>query len=129
MTGGSNGQKLQKTTEFIDQNGSTPGKDLPYSFAFHCMSYMNTTHSILIGGRVDGSWSGKSVIVQMSDFKMTDGPVLNSNVGDVVACGNFQHSNGTKYVILAGGGSVQTTQLLNVDSVNEGWHSGTKFMQ
>ena len=129
MTGGSNGQKLQKTTEFIDQNGSTPGKDLPYSFAYHCMSYMNTTHSILIGGSVDGSWSGKSVIVQMSDFKMTDGPVLNSNKGSRVACGNFQHSNGTKYVILAGGKSVQTTQLLNVDSVNEGWHSGMKFMQ
>ena len=128
MTGGHNGQKYQKTTEFIDQNGSTPGKDLPYSFGFHCMSYMNTTHSILIGGRVDGSGSyssGKSVIVQMSDFKMTDGPVLNSNRGDV-ACGNFQHSNGTKYIILASGG---TTQLLNVDSVNEGWHSGMKFMQ
>ena len=135
MTGGFNGPpgpsnaQYQRTTEFIDQNGSTPGKDLPYSFAYHCMSYMNTTHSILIGGYVDGSPSGKSVIVQMSDFKMTDGPVLNSNKGIYVACGNFQHSNGTKYIILAGGKSVQATQLLNVDSVNEGWHSGTKFMQ
>ena len=128
MTGGYEYPKYLKTTEFIDQNGSTPGKDLPYSFAWHCMSYMNTTHSILIGGLVDGLWSGKSVIVQMSDFKMTDGPVLNSNKGDV-ACGNFQHSNGTKYIILAGGDSVQTTQLLNVDSVNKGWHSGMKFMQ
>ena len=137
MTGGYSADSGQwavdlKTTEFIDQNGSTPGKDLPYSFAYHCMSYMNTTHSILIGGRVDGSISsnfGKSVIVQMSDFKMTDGPVLNSNKRDSVACGNFQHSNGTKYIILAGGGYVKTTQLLNVDSVNEGWHSGMKFMQ
>ena len=128
MTGSPYGQYL-KTTEFIDQNGSTPGKDLPYSFAYHCTSYMNTTHSILIGGQVDGSHSGKSVIVQMSDFKMTDGPVLNSNKGSHVACGNFQHSNGTKYIILAGGEIVQTTQLLNVDSVNEGWHSGMKFMQ
>merc|ERR1719510_2340330 len=86
---------------------------------------MNTTHSILIGGVVDGSYGfGESVIVQMSDFKMTDGPVLNSNKGDDVACGNFQHSNGTKYIILAGGKSAETTQLLNVDSVNEGWHSG-----
>ena len=132
MTGGytSGSGPDEKTTEFIDQNGSTPGKDLPYSFAYHCTSYMNTTHSILIGGRVDESFSGKSVIVQMSDFKMTDGPVWNSNKGSwSVACGNFQHSNGTKYVILAGGATVQTTQLLNVDSVNKGWHSGMKFMQ
>ena len=129
MTGGNSGSDTyQKTTEFIDQNGSTPGKDLPYSFAYHCMSYMNTTHSILIGGRVDGSSSGKSVIVQMSDFKMTYGPVLNSNKGNYVACGNFQHSNGTNYII-AGGANVQTTQLLNVDTVNKGWHSGMKFMQ
>ena len=133
MTGGDNthSSTFQKTTEFIDQNGSTPGKDLPYSFAWHCISYMNTTHSILIGGLVDDvSYSGKSVIVQMSDFKMTDGPVLNSNKGlGEVACGNFQHSNGTKYIILAGGATVKTTQLLNVDSVNKGWHSGMKFMQ
>ena len=88
---------------------------------------MNTSHSIIIWGYVDGSYtSGKSVIVQMSDFTMTDGPILNTNKGERVACGNFQHANGTKYVILAGGGF--TTQLLNVDSINEGWLSGIKFI-
>ena len=64
MTGGSSSRGTYlKTTEFIDQNGSTPGKDLPYSFASHCMSYMNTTHSILIGGVVDGRLHQSSVIL------------------------------------------------------------------
>ena len=39
----------------------------------------------------------------------------------------LQHKNGTKYVILVGG--APGTQLLNVDSINEGWHSGIKFLQ
>ena len=116
------------TTELIDQNGSTPGPNLPYTFGYHCSSYMNSTHSIIVGGRVDGIDSGKSVIVQMSDFTMTDGPILNTNKELRVACENFQHANGTKYVILAGGSFV-TTQLLNVDSINEGWYSGIKFIQ
>ena len=90
---------------------------------------MNTSHSIIVGGYVDGSQSGKSVIVQMSDFTMTDGPILNSNKDSRIACGNFQHANGTKYVILAGGSNLDTTQLLNVDSINEGWYSGIKFIQ
>ena len=129
MIGGSESSTHRDTTEFIDQNGSTLGPSLPYTFAYHCSSYMNTTHSIIIGGNVDGSTSGKSVIVQMSDFSMTDGPVLNSNKEQRVACGYFQHANGTKYVILAGGSNLDTTQLLNVDLINEGWHSGIKFIQ
>ena len=129
MIGGYNPPEIYlDTTELIDQNGSTQGPNLPYTFAYHCSSYMNTTHSIIIGGYVDGPSSGKSVIVQMSDFTMTDGPILNSNKDERIACGNFQHANGTKYVILAGGFLV-TTQLLNVDSINEGWHSGIKFIQ
>ena len=128
MIGGNPGNGALDSTEFVDQNGSTPGPNLPYTFRYHCSSYMNSTHSIIVGGQVDELESGKSVIVQMSDFTMTDGPILNSNKDERIACGNFQHANGTKYVILAGG-VVVTTQLLNVDSINEGWYSGIKFIQ
>ena len=61
ITGGSNSGNLPgienenffspaKTSELVDDNGSTPGKELPRKFLYHCACKMNDTHGILTGG-------------------------------------------------------------------------------
>ena len=113
------------STDLIDEHGSTPGVELPRNIGEHCMTYMNGTHGIILGG---GSGNGhKTLMVELSNFQFTEGPLMNVYRAEH-ACSYFHAPNGTNYVIVAGGGSASDkTEILNVDDVELGWYYGKKY--
>ena len=123
MTGGGN-----PSTDLIDKHGSTPGVELPQSFGEHCMTYMNDTHGIILGGLYGNG--RKTLMVELSNFQFTEGPLMNVYRAEH-ACSYFHAPNGTNYVIVAGGsdGSSMSdkTEILNVDDVELGWYYGKKY--
>ena len=90
---------------------------------------------LLLKGNQNGeSWdlyggTTASLIVRFEDFQMTEGPkMIIPRQGH--ACGNFQHLNGTNYVIVAGNvwyHNSRPIEILNVDS-NDGWIQGKLFI-
>ena len=86
---------------------------------------MNYTHGILIGGF--GNQTG-SLIVNLDNFEMVEGPKLANNGRAEHACSSFTRFNGTNYVIVAGGfdgeNDLNTTELINVEDLGGGWFQG-----
>ena len=52
ITGGFPDSKL--TTEIVTETGSSIGQTLEHEMYWHCSSYINNTHVILMGGRESG---------------------------------------------------------------------------
>ena len=117
MVGGGN-----PSTDLIDEHGSTPGVELPQSFGEHCMTYMNDTHGIILGGLYGNG--RKTLMVELSNFQFTEGPLMNVYRAEH-ACSYFHAPNGTNYVIVAG--PSDKTEILNVDDVELGWYYGKKY--
>ena len=89
---------------------------------FHCITYLNETHGILIGGYFET----RTLIVKLSNIQsMTLGPELSYNKRYYV-CGGFQHLNGTKYVVTS---SEKNVEILNVDEMKNGWFKGTIMIE
>ena len=112
------------TSELVDENGTTPGPDLPWNFEMGCVSMMNDTHAIITGGRQS---SQKTMIARIEDLTITEGPELTRKYW-THGCSKLSHSNGTNYIVVAGGqsyGNRKIVDLLNVDSIDEGWFEGT----
>ena len=127
MTGGLGSSPT--STDLIDEHGSTPGVELPQSFGEHCMTYMNDTHGIILGGLYGNG--RKTLMVELSNFQFTEGPLMNEYRAEH-ACSYFHSPNGTNYVIVSGGSSASypisdKTEILNVDDVELGWYYGKKY--
>ena len=94
------GARSPKTSEWIrlDQP-PTKGPDLPMNFVNHCMTRINETHVILIGG-IDNN--GQTLIIDVgNDFKMTAGPNLKyARSGH--ACGTYSTPYGNQIVVAGG---------------------------
>ena len=120
------------STEFIDLNGTTLGPDLvdanlvdQWRFAFHCISYLNESHSILMGGYYNNT---KSLIVNINSFEMTKGPDLTGNGRHSHACAQIKHVNGSNFVIVVGGFSksyyLSSSEVLDAENPSKGWSTG-----
>ena len=74
ITVGHDDSTFLRTTEFIRTDGSSvPGPDLPDEFGRHCVTRVNETHVMLIGGyNIDGA----TVLVDVRDFSMVYGPAM-----------------------------------------------------
>ena len=95
-----------------------------FGFEHHCATILNSTHGILTGGNKN---NGKTMIVELSNFKMVPGPYMEWARYDH-GCSQFKHSNGTNFVIVAGGseseyGKLDSVEILNADT-NDGWFRG-----
>ena len=89
---------MEKTSEWIDlnQHKAITGPELPWEFSYGCATNMNTTHAILLGG---SDHPTRSLIV---DFEYIDVGVTRFTRGP----------------------DLDTTEILNVDLVSNGWSPG-----
>ena len=124
ITGG-NTPLSANSSEFVRLNGPTEmGPVLPLNLNGHCMTKINDTHVIIIGGVNN---KGQSIIVDVTNFEMTLGPRLSCE-RSYHACESFQHL-GRIFVVVAGGfnwddlSSLKTTELLDITSSDQ-WQFG-----
>ena len=127
----------EKTSELIDlhQHKAISGPDLPWEFSYGCATRLNTTHAILLGG---SDHPTRSLFVDfehmtVGDTRFTRGPDLAGHGRYHLACAQIKHSNGSNFIIAVGGKyrdedshgvSLDTTEILNVDLVSNGWSPG-----
>ena len=98
------------------------GPILPHDMAFHCGTHLNETHGILTGGYFETS----TLIADLGNVQsMTLGPELSNNERHY-ACGNFQHLNGTNFVVTS---SAKNVEILNADEMKNGWFKGIVVVQ
>ena len=105
MIGGKGSTNSTTTSELVNIDGARPGPALQWKFSYHCVTKMNTTHSIIIGGK---DYPKQSLIVHTPilpqlDFYYTVGPNLIGDGRYSHACAHIRHKNGSNYVIAAGG--------------------------
>ena len=103
IIGSSEGWGYQESySVIVDDTESTKGPMLPWNMYMTCVTSLNSTHVIFIGGRKQGS---STLIVNHDDnWKMTVGPKLKSDWMWHM-CSTLQHPNGKNYIVLAGPGS------------------------
>ena len=86
----------------------------------HCSVLVNSSTAMILGG-YDGSSSVKSTyFLNLNTFKVTDGPKMQER-RSWFGCAVFEH-NKQKFVIAAGGVSLKSTEILNLDT--EIWTTG-----
>ena len=111
ITGGHDDSVYLSTTELIRLDGpSIPGPDLPEEFGRHCVTKINETHVILIGGH---DKDGATLLVDIRDFSMVAGPSMSIHRYQH-ACGTFQHEG--KPMIIAVGGYGQEIPVAQKNS-------------
>ena len=99
-----------KSSEFVDKNGSINGPNLPYGFTDHCATIINSTHAVLTGGRGVNHMPTLFVNIANEIYSMTEGPILSTErYGH--GCSTFRNSNGTNFIIVAGGYRSGNTDL------------------
>ena len=115
------------TTELVDLDGAVSGLDLPWEFGSHCITMLNMSHFIMVGG-IPNNNLNRSLIVNSDTFEMTRGPDLAGSGRYSHVCAHIRHNNGSNYVIAAGGMSAgqytDTSEILDVDNVSNGWYPG-----
>ena len=111
ITGGHDDSAYLLTTELIRLDGpSIPGPDLPEEFGRHCVTKINETHVILIGGH---DKDGATLLVDIRDFSMDAGPSMSIHRYQH-ACRTFQHEG--KPMIIAVGGYGQEIPVAQKNS-------------
>jgi uncharacterized protein YaaQ len=118
-----------KSTEFVQLTGTTPGPDLPFEVAFHCLVSLNHTTVLLIGGELPGKTYSKATFFYNKDDKTwTEGPSMNTEKSrhscELFKSPQYGH---TDTVIITGGSNnigenLASTELLNLES--NSWQSG-----
>ena len=122
VTGGidQNNNRL-KTIEIIDTvNGdvSVPQQTLPEPISRHCSILVNESVILIIGGYRSGSVSSKTVFFDVQSLKSTPGPEMR------IARSSFGCATMTSKVIVAGGWSGRTSEILDLKSNNPSWQLG-----
>ena len=102
-------------------DGAAPGIDLPWEFRYHCITMLNQSHSIMVGGFYKPT---QSLIVNLDTFNVTKGPDLAGSGRYAHACAHIRHNNGSNFVIATGGaGTDDTSEILNTDNALQ-WSPG-----
>ena len=113
-------------------NGITNGVDLPLEMKEHCITKLNDTHNIILGGKF---LSATKTYIFNSNFEVTDGPSLPGDGRYQHACAHIRHKNGSMYVIVVGGHlnddpknptALRTSDILDVNNKNTpmNWFTG-----
>ena len=133
VTGGSNfDDNSETTTEFVDEDGSYLGPRLPWRFANHCITKIDESYAIMIGG----SYKPRSTLIVKTryedwfDFSQI-GPDLIGDGRTEHACASIRHDNGSTYVIAVGGVInavvLDTSEILEIEITSPfKWRQGKK---
>ena len=132
MTGGYNlnSDPIEKTTEIVDEDGSYLGPRLPWAFTNHCITKIDESYAIMIGG----SDKPRSTLIVKTRYEgwldFSDiGPDLIGDGRTHHVCASIRHDNGSTYVIAAGGfinGVVlDTSEILEIEITSPfNWRQG-----
>ena len=128
MTGGQSDNDLSMdTAELMDLNEVVKRVTLPGRFYGHCVTLLNTSHSIIVGGYFN---STQSLIINSDNFETTEGPLLAGKGRYYHGCAHISNNNGSTYVIATGGlignttTRLNTAEILNADNISNGWTPG-----
>ena len=113
-----------------NSNGATLGPNLPWELGTHCVTKMNTSHYIIIGGYLN-DYPKRTIMVNFNTLEMTRGPDLAGSGRTWHVCAHIRHNNGTNYVIAAGGQhsnnakhKLDDSEIFNVDNPSNVWYPG-----
>ena len=99
------------------------GPNLPWEFNGHCATKINSTHAIITGG-ID--YPHKTLIVQLDNFNMSNGPDMAGWGRWGHGCSQIIHPNGTNLIVVVGGllGDNSAIEILDVNDIESGWSPG-----
>merc|ERR1711860_298498 len=123
-----NGKKL-KSTEVITSTGSEEGKEFPVAIGYHCSFKINSTHTLVTGGKQDGSNSASTWFVDLTKTRFTPGPKMTSRrIGH--SCSTFNLGRKT-FGVVAGGrdnnGYLDSTEWIDLEEESPTWTEGPKL--
>ena len=130
VAGGTDGEHLLKTTEFIYADGLVEkGPDLPNPIANHCAVDLKDGRAMLIGGAKD--WYGTDSLLEVwiydsRSMVFTRGPPLQYHRAGS-ACALFQSPlHGGRPVVLVAGGiyGIYQTEMLDFTNKSAVWENG-----
>ena len=115
-----------KSSEFITVDGSTPGINLPFTVLGHCVIQYKANALLLIGGDQNEYWNKNTWIIDPTNgFNLTKGPRLNQG-RTYHSCGKMKDKYGNILIVVAGGNSLNSVEILNTKSMNT-WIEGPKL--
>merc|ERR1712223_509264 len=107
VTGGYDDVNYLKSTEFVYTDGVVEaGPDLPEARNGHCMTQMNATHYIIMGGQLgeSGKKTNTTIIYDSTTQTYSDGPEMPYSI-KTFACTVFWSDLHYSPVVIAAGGS------------------------
>ena len=131
MLWGTGGTMTEYSTDLVSLNQNAKvGPELPIKFLEHCVTKINDTHVILIGGIGNAENQAQTLLVDISrNFSMSKGPSLNRGRYDF-SCGSFQFND--KTIVIAAGGydniNSVSTELWDLDP-KHGWIKGPSLLE
>ena len=116
------------STEFISfEKSSVKGPDLPMAISGHAMVHVDPKNIYIIGGYTPGKWSNETWIVDSTNgFDMKKGPCLETKTCRTT-CSKMKISGKTFLVALANDSFLDSVEVLDTTSPDQGWIKGMKF--
>lgn len=120
--------EASKSSEFVDENGSINGPNLPHGFTDHCSTIINSTHAVLTGGRGLNHMPTLFVNIANDFYSMREGPILSTErYGH--GCSVIHRPDGSNFLIVAGGyrsgnGDLDTVAILDTSDSHNLWQMG-----
>ncbi len=133
VTGGidASGSTIFNSAEMLTEEGWESNIPfLPVTIARHCMVTVNSTTVMVIGGRQNGQYSGKTFYFTFGEESWTDGPELKiKRYGH--SCGKIRRDKDSQEMsINVAGGSDDSSILSSVEILHEGsneWQTGPEL--
>jgi hypothetical protein len=127
VTGGYDGSAYLNSTEMITKEGWESNKSsLSVTIYGHCMVTVNSTAVMVIGGRQNDVYSGKTFYFTFGEESWTEGPELKNQRG-YHSCGRIRRNKGSQAMSVIVAGGYDGSYLPSVEILDEGsneWHTG-----
>jgi hypothetical protein len=131
VTGGYDGSGSDlKSAEILTEEGWESNiPSLPVIMTRHCMVTVNATTVIVIGGRQNNQYSGKTFFFTFGEKSWTEGPEL-KNKRDSHSCGKIRRNKDSQEMSIIVAGGFDGSYLSSVEILDEGsneWQTGPEL--
>jgi hypothetical protein len=130
ITGGSNGSDLNSAEILTEEGWKSDIPTLPVTIYNHCMVTVNSTTVMVIGGKQNKKFSGKTFYFTFGEEHWTEGPEMKYR-GEGHSCGRIRRNNESQGMsIIVVGGFDGSSYLSSVEILEENsneWKTGPKL--
>jgi N-acetylneuraminic acid mutarotase len=119
-----------KSVEILTEEGWESNiPSLPVTISYHCMVTINSTTVMVIGGKQNGQYSGKTFYLTFGEKSWTEGPELKFN-RVWHSCGKIRRNKDSQEMSIIVAGGWDGSYLSSVEILDEGsndWKTGPEL--